>query len=196
MIREGFEDYEYLKLVADLGDPVFAEQTGRQLFPSTYEARQPAASLYAAREALAQRILALKGGTSPAPVRVEETASDIVRGPNQWTWGSGTNANASAGGYLASATAGATCASRSPARASRGLALADSCSGQATVDVDGTTQTIDAYVASGGGWQYTNYCDQRVCLIGSHTITITALGTKQAASCAAWIYFDAFEVIH
>jgi hypothetical protein len=29
MIREGLGDYEYMKLVSDLGDPAFARQTGQ-----------------------------------------------------------------------------------------------------------------------------------------------------------------------
>ena len=67
MIREGFEDYEYMKLVADLGDPGFAQQIGHGLFPNTFSSNQTAASLYEAREALAQRILELKGSPPTGP---------------------------------------------------------------------------------------------------------------------------------
>lgn len=61
MIREGFEDYEYMKLVSDLGDPDFARRIGSSLFPDVFASRQPPALLYTAREALAQRILELRG---------------------------------------------------------------------------------------------------------------------------------------
>src|ERR1044072_7738345 len=74
MLRDGLEDYEYMKLVSDLGDPAFAEQTGRALFPHVYSARQPAAALDSTREALAQRILALKGSIPPSAPHVAVTA--------------------------------------------------------------------------------------------------------------------------
>jgi hypothetical protein len=60
MIREGMEDYEYLKLVSDLGDPAFAAAEAAQLFPHPYSAGDvSAARLLAARERLARRILEL-----------------------------------------------------------------------------------------------------------------------------------------
>jgi hypothetical protein len=71
----------------------------------------------------------------------------------------------------------------------------DSCSGQAQVQVDGNVQTFDAYRASGGGWQQTLFSITGL-PAGSHTVTLTVLGTKQAASCGAWIYVDAFDVQH
>jgi hypothetical protein len=61
MIREGFEDYEYMKLVSDLGDPCFALTTGETLFPNIYSSAVTSNAFNAAREALANRILALKG---------------------------------------------------------------------------------------------------------------------------------------
>jgi hypothetical protein len=33
-------------------------------------------------------------------------------------------------------------------------------------------------------------------LSASHTLTLTVLGTKQAASCGPWIYVDAFDLQH
>ncbi len=60
MIREGMEDYEYLKLVSDLGDPAFAAAQAAELFPRPYSTDDvSAAALLAARERLAARILAL-----------------------------------------------------------------------------------------------------------------------------------------
>jgi hypothetical protein len=60
MIREGMEDYEYLKLVSDLGDPALAEREAADLFPHPYSAGDvSAATLLAARERIARRILEL-----------------------------------------------------------------------------------------------------------------------------------------
>jgi hypothetical protein len=61
MIRKGFEDYEYMKLVSDLGDPCFALNTGQTLFPDIYSSAVTPDAFNAARESLANRILALKG---------------------------------------------------------------------------------------------------------------------------------------
>jgi hypothetical protein len=62
MIREGMEDYEYLKLVSDLGDPAFAVAEAAQLFPHPYSTGEVSATrLLAARESLARRILELTG---------------------------------------------------------------------------------------------------------------------------------------
>jgi hypothetical protein len=76
MIREGMEDYEYLKLVSDLGDPGFAKGVADSLFPTAYStgARYPSdtqalrtAGLMAARVQLAQRILELQAPAPAAP---------------------------------------------------------------------------------------------------------------------------------
>ena len=57
LIREGYEDYEYLKLVEKLGDGAFARKTSEALFPKPYLANETtSAQLYAARAALAARI--------------------------------------------------------------------------------------------------------------------------------------------
>ncbi|HET9597315.1 MAG TPA: sugar-binding protein [Anaeromyxobacteraceae bacterium] len=72
LIRDGMEDYEYLKLVG-AGDPAFADAVVQSLFPapSTYlaagQARPTPAQLQAARVRLAQRILELQGKPPPRP---------------------------------------------------------------------------------------------------------------------------------
>ena len=88
MIRDGFEDYEYMKLVSDLGDPAFAQQTGQALFPNIFAARQPPASVYAAREALAQRILQLKGVVQGGPQLSAVGTSNITASSATVTWAS------------------------------------------------------------------------------------------------------------
>jgi hypothetical protein len=89
MIREGFEDYEYMKLVSDLGDPVFAQQTGQALLPNIYQSAQLPDAFYAAREALANRILTLKGsGTGTSTLKasfIGATGEDYVGMLNQLT---------------------------------------------------------------------------------------------------------------
>ncbi|HEX7622026.1 MAG TPA: glycoside hydrolase domain-containing protein, partial [Anaeromyxobacteraceae bacterium] len=66
MIREGMEDYEYLKAVADLGDGALAKQVAARLFPDPWT--QPTvADLFAARQQLAARILELTGSAPAAP---------------------------------------------------------------------------------------------------------------------------------
>jgi hypothetical protein len=67
MIREGMEDYEYLKLASDLGDPAFAADEAARLFPTPFSTGDvSAASLLAARERLARRIQELTGAV-PSP---------------------------------------------------------------------------------------------------------------------------------
>ncbi len=73
IIRDGMEDYEYLRLVA-AGDPAFADAVVRGVFPdpSTYvpdgAPRPSAPQLLSARAQLAQRILELEGAVPPRPV--------------------------------------------------------------------------------------------------------------------------------
>jgi glycosyl hydrolase family 123 len=66
MIREGMEDYEYLRALADAGDPEGARQIARQLFSSAYATEVDPGALMAAREAIALRILQLSGKAPPA----------------------------------------------------------------------------------------------------------------------------------
>jgi uncharacterized protein (TIGR03382 family) len=61
MIREGMEDYEYLKLLADSGRGDAARDIATKLFPSASQVEVPAEQLMAAREALALQILAATG---------------------------------------------------------------------------------------------------------------------------------------
>jgi hypothetical protein len=65
LIREGLEDYEYLAKVAQLGDRSFADAQVRTVVTNTYTWAHDPAVLYAARAALAQRILDLQGASPP-----------------------------------------------------------------------------------------------------------------------------------
>jgi hypothetical protein len=78
MVRESYEDYEYLKMLADLGGAADARGIAQQLFAYAWGTDQSPAALMSAREALAQKILARlskpEGGSggcgraAPAPV--------------------------------------------------------------------------------------------------------------------------------
>ncbi len=70
MIREGMEDYEYLKLLSDAGDPDLARSVARDLFPSASQTDVDPGKLLAAREQIAARILQLTGKSQPAELGV------------------------------------------------------------------------------------------------------------------------------
>jgi uncharacterized protein (TIGR03382 family) len=61
LIREGMEDYEYLKLLSDAGDSALARAIADGLFPRAYQTEQPASALMAARARIASRIVELGG---------------------------------------------------------------------------------------------------------------------------------------
>jgi hypothetical protein len=64
-IREGLEDYEYFKLLADAGDGEFAMQTVQTLARSWSDWDSKPAALYAARDKLAQRLVAKAASSKP-----------------------------------------------------------------------------------------------------------------------------------
>jgi hypothetical protein len=65
MIREGMEDYEYLRALVDAGDADGARQIARQLFANAYSTEVDPAALESARQALALRILQKTGKSVP-----------------------------------------------------------------------------------------------------------------------------------
>jgi len=56
-IREGLEDFEYLKLLADRGDRAFAEEAVRTIARSWTDWNPDSKALYDAREAIARRLV-------------------------------------------------------------------------------------------------------------------------------------------
>jgi hypothetical protein len=69
MIRDGMEDYEYLKILADAGDEAFAREVADTLFRAAYETEVSPDRLLAAREKLAQRIIEKSmPGADPPPL--------------------------------------------------------------------------------------------------------------------------------
>ncbi len=61
LIRDGSEDYEYLKFLADHGKRAEALQVARGLFPKMYQASRSDAQVQAARQELANMIGAMVG---------------------------------------------------------------------------------------------------------------------------------------
>ena len=73
-IRLGIQDYEWLKMVSDAGDPAFARDVAMSVFPSAYEVGDDGTVLERARERLISRLLELNapppppdGGSNPDP---------------------------------------------------------------------------------------------------------------------------------
>ena len=65
MIREGQEDYEYLKALADAGDPAMADAEAAALSPQAWQNATDPALVDAARHRIALRIEQLTGQTPP-----------------------------------------------------------------------------------------------------------------------------------
>jgi hypothetical protein len=72
MIREGMEDYEYLKLLADLGHADEARAIARDLFPNAFATEVAPEKVMAAREALAMAILVRTSKELPSTGSSEE----------------------------------------------------------------------------------------------------------------------------
>lgn len=66
-LRDGMEDYEYLRLLADAGDRAFADAVARRIAPSWSQWEKEPARLLRAREELAARILGLRAGNPRNP---------------------------------------------------------------------------------------------------------------------------------
>jgi hypothetical protein len=65
LIREGMEDYEYFKALADAGDPAMADAEAAALSPKAYTNMTDPAQIDAARHRMALRIEELTGQTPP-----------------------------------------------------------------------------------------------------------------------------------
>jgi hypothetical protein len=94
MIREGMEDFEYLKLLSDLGGGDDAKQIAQQLFPDAWKADAKKEDLMAAREAIARKILQRQGKPVPAagvsaPAASVQAMAPAVAGGGCGSTGSG-----------------------------------------------------------------------------------------------------------
>src|SRR5262249_7492561 len=66
MIREGREDYEYLKLLVDRGDPKLARALSQRIAGRARQVTSDPAALDDARRRAAERIVELGGGGAPS----------------------------------------------------------------------------------------------------------------------------------
>jgi hypothetical protein len=78
MIREGMEDFEYLKMLSDLGDSATAKQVAQKLFPHPYQSDAKPEDLMGAREAIARKILTLTGKSVP-PEGASVSSSSVAQ---------------------------------------------------------------------------------------------------------------------
>ncbi|WP_304503373.1 DUF4091 domain-containing protein [Corallococcus soli] len=67
LIRQGMQDYEWLKAVSDAGDPGFARKVARELIPAASRVPDDGAAFDAARLRLIQRHQELTAGEAPVP---------------------------------------------------------------------------------------------------------------------------------
>jgi hypothetical protein len=65
LIRQGMQDYEWLRLVSEAGDPDFARGVARELVPDAYHVGDDGEAFERARLRLISRYLQLTGGGSP-----------------------------------------------------------------------------------------------------------------------------------
>jgi hypothetical protein len=65
LVRDGYEDYEYLEQLRRLGYGSEAQEIARSLFPAPYDTAKGDAQVQAARTRLAQRLAQLLGGPTP-----------------------------------------------------------------------------------------------------------------------------------
>jgi len=100
MIREGMEDYEYFKALADAGDPTMADAEAAALSPAAYHNETDPAKIDAMRHRIALRIEALTGQTPPSM----DGASAGAGGQNSGS-GDGTGGNGATSGDSGSSAA-------------------------------------------------------------------------------------------
>jgi hypothetical protein len=98
MIREGMEDFEYLKLLSDAGGAADAKQIAERLFPHAYQADVKPTDLMAAREAIAREILALTGKPVPPSSALPTGSAAKLESA---TGGSGCGSTGGRGGLVA-----------------------------------------------------------------------------------------------
>ncbi len=88
LIRLGVQDYEWLKLVSDAGDPAFAHQVARELIPAASRVTDDGEAFERARLKLIQRYVELTGSRVAPPVTVAPPAP-VVPAPAPGTPASG-----------------------------------------------------------------------------------------------------------
>ncbi|WNG42881.1 hypothetical protein F0U60_01325 [Archangium minus] len=99
-IRQGVQDYEWLKLVSDAGEPAFARQVARALIPTVSRVTDDGAAFERARLRLIQRYQELTGrGAAPEAPETLVSPEESQTGPEALHLGAD---GATAGGCSAS----------------------------------------------------------------------------------------------
>lgn len=133
--------------------------------------------------------------TEPAPVGIETVVDSHDLGTTDRTVAyAGTWANTADNYY--SGTAAATMTLRWTGTSAKIYGAKDAHHGQASVAVDGgTARTIDAYSATRQPGPTTVLYDSGPLAAGAHTLVLTVLGTKAAASTGTVVAFDLARVL-
>ena len=97
LIREGMEDYEYFKALADAGDPAMADSEAAALSPAAYQNETDPAKIDAARHRIALRIEQLTGQTPPPMSGASASSGGQNGSPPAGSDGSGSGGNAATG---------------------------------------------------------------------------------------------------
>ena len=123
--------------------------------------------------------------------RVEQTSTLLAY---TGAWSTGSTSSASGGSYRYSDSAGFSVTVTFNGVYLQWIAKKSSLYGQASVSVDGKApETVDLYSASAAYKQ--KVWDTGLLPSGTHTVTITRTGNKNAAATAANVSVDAFDVI-
>ncbi|WP_375745182.1 DUF4091 domain-containing protein [Corallococcus interemptor] len=91
LIRQGMQDYEWLKLVSDAGDPAYAHAVARKLIPHAWAVPDDGEAFDRARLQLIRRYLQLCRDRATAPEAMARAALLTARsrgrsgGPRRWT---------------------------------------------------------------------------------------------------------------
>jgi hypothetical protein len=190
LIREGFQDYEYMKLVSDLGDPGFAQTVGQSLYPEVYLSNQGADRVNQARLQLAQRIQELTG-PAPAWTRLEQTDPATTLTGN---WYPIANSLFSGGSAVETNQRGARATFSFAGTGVRWIGYRDRYSGIADVYLDGTlVLNVDSYAPTSKA-QAVQYVMTGL-VPGNHTLVVEATGQKNRSAVQAWVWLDAFEYV-
>jgi hypothetical protein len=88
LLRMGMQDYEWLKLVSDAGDPSFAQQMAHSVVPTASQVSPDGAAFEQARRQLEQRYLQLK----PGPVASTDSSGSTTSSTDPGSTGSGSSA--------------------------------------------------------------------------------------------------------
>jgi len=106
MIREGVEDFEYLRILERLGEGEWAKEVASRVMPTAYGAHDDASRIEEGRRLLAERIAALTAEEAPGGSEAPEGGGDGAEGDGEGDASAGLNGDAGASGDAAGAGSG------------------------------------------------------------------------------------------